>query len=232
MRHPVELKGISKRACLLLTAIAALLALAAYLVLIRLPHQFPDSPTTPLVACQPIPPSLSEGQRHLYSQICSTDLKERKQGLLQLHYLPPSEKDVFLPLLAEVMTTDDYVINERARPDYMAVLAVNEIAFIAGTNAVPLLIKALQSGRLVEIHAGISGLYYLLNSLGWATKGTAQTNELRAVTISLLPYIHVIATSNVPKPYDRKASFCFEGNHAKSLEADLQRFLPPASSKD
>lgn len=192
-------------------------------------QRYKTSRATPLFACQKVPVNLSEELRGRYSRICSTDVEERHQGLLQLPPLSPSEVVILVPLLAEVMTTDDYIQHDRRR-FYVAELAGEDIAIIAGVDGVPVLIRSFQSQKPVEIHAALSGVRRLLNVLGWGPK--ANTNEMRAASISLLPYVHMLTTNSVPETDDMKRAFFGHiAYRAQRLEGELKRFLPPTASK-
>jgi len=195
----------------------------------------PASPTdaTPLDACQAVTPNLSEGLCRWYRQLCSTNLEERYQGVLELPWLDPSERVVFLPLLSEIMATDDYVIkisDGRYRYFFIAKNAGERMAD-SGLDAVPFFIKALQSKKTLEIHAGLNGAERLLSVLGRGQR--EKTNELRVVSISLLPYVHRLTTISLPEaPMEFRSFYGTIPYGAQRLEGELKRFLSPAASNE
>lgn len=190
---------------------------------------------TPLAACQAMPPNLPEDLRRLYSQLCSTNIEQRNEGLRQFN-LSPSEMASFLPLLSDIMATQDYIIGERGQPFYLGDHAANLMA-LAGSNAVPFIIKALQLKKGVEVYEGLKSAGRLADNLKWdAEHGIRETNEWRSVCVALLPYVTMWTTNTTPPeggqtqpPYTIADAIQELATKAKRA---LQEILPPASSNE
>ena len=195
---------------------------------VRLVSQFKDSSVTTLIDCQVAPLNLSKDIRDLYSQICSDNLKKRSQGIMRLRSasLQPSDKTLFLPLLSEVMGTDDYITDE-GRRFYLAGSAGEIMAIIANVDAVPFAIKSLKSKKTVEIQAGLSCAKYIIAHIISGEK----TNEfLMASIISLLPYIQMQTTNTMAETSSECSAFAGSIPHrAQHLEVEFIRLLPQPS---
>jgi hypothetical protein len=182
------------------------------------PNRVP-SMITPLTTCREMPPNLSENIRRSFNQICSaTTYDQRRQALRDFPFVRlPETSERFrrlelgarlqgavdieqaemvgvLPLLAEIMATDDFSVGEGGRRTYIA----EDAAYVtarAGVDAIPYAIKAMQSKKPVEKHAGLVCAREIVRNL----ETREQTNGLKAVCSKLLPYVSMCSTSDVPE---------------------------------
>ena len=176
----------------------------------------PIAIAAPLAACREIPTNLSEDMRRLYGRICSTNISERFTALLDTPRPLPAEAANFLPLLAELMATDDFVASGSHHPgnketdDYDKAQfgphwAAGRRAYVsegaagvmasAGTNAIPFVIQALKSKKSMEVHAGLYSAWHLVVRLD----AVGESKGLRAACIALLPYITMWTTNTLPE---------------------------------
>jgi hypothetical protein len=176
------------------------------------------SSVTPLAACQAVPPGLPESLLRAYDRVCSaTNADGRWQALHQFPRVqlpgnaPQRARDYedrrypgiprvqrsdmvkCLPLLAEIMASDDFISPDGFRRGYLA-RAAAYVASDAGVDAVPFVVRALQSRKAVEVHAGLACTQYMVSALEWR----GETNQLAAVCSNLLPYVVMCATNGVP----------------------------------
>jgi len=134
----------------------------------------------------------------------------------------------FLPLLSEIMATDDYEMPGRGIY-YLAKHAAVVMGAGAGADAAPFAIKALKSRKPVEIHAGLICVQHILQRLEW----TGETNDLPTICGKMLPYVAVQVTNDVPQTVEIGRSFFSSvPEEAKATEQELRRFLPSAPSKE
>jgi hypothetical protein len=136
--------------------------------------------TNPLTACQTVPPELPESLRRAYDRVCSaTNADGRWQALHQFPRVqlpenaPQRARDYedrrypgiprvqrsdmvkCLPLLAEIMASDDSISPDGFRRGYLA-RAAAYVTSDAGVDAVPFVVRALQSRKAIEVHAGLA----------------------------------------------------------------------------
>lgn len=208
--------------------------------------ELPFVPATALVACQAVPANLSEDIQELYARICSTNLEVRAQALIRFpqvqlsdegsaralefvkqhmasggRYIRRAEMRAFLPLLAEIMGTEDFITKEGRRFS-VAASAARRMG-CAGADAVPFIIKALQSRKGVEVHAGLLCAREMVGFLEW----WELTSELAAVSSELLPHVTAVSTNTVREPPFSFHSFGRSlPESVKATERELRRALP------
>ena len=186
---------------------------------------------TPLAACRNIPSDASPDLRYHYCQICSTDINIRKQGITELYQYSPVDHRVLLPLLAEIMTTDDYIGHLAGGRSYLAQLAGQAVPSIAGIDAVPTLRHALHSDKCIEIHAGLTGVTGLLAVRGRAVD--PHTNKVNQALLGLLPDIHRLTTYDTLESYAVRRAFMGKIAHrAEYLEMRVKQLLPTSTSTE
>ena len=232
----------------------ALIILVLSIVVIMVTANFCDryfqrkQKVAPLVACQSVPANLSEDQRRCYSQICSaTTVEGRFQSIGHLPIYQPAVMVALLPLLSDLMATDDYYSPDGRllgrRRLYVCRSAAEVMAF-SGADAVPFIIKALQSKKPVEVQAGLLCAREVVDHMEWKLHssespplphgvGEKVTNDLRALCSSLLPYVTMCTTNTMPE--ERWETIMLNGriaSGASNVLTKLEHFLPPVSSKE
>ena len=177
---------------------------------------------TPLASCQTLPSDLSETEKQIFNRIClATTAEDRAQAIYKCAQLESPKWAEFLPLLSEIMMTEDYIAHG-GRYLSTAAAAAGTMAR-AGTNAIPYIIKALTSDRPVEIHAGLASADNLVRYL----VSRQATNELRAISAILLPYVTAQKTNAIVET--RRLGWSFDSSissSAQKAEEELRRFLP------
>jgi hypothetical protein len=110
-----------------------------------------------------------------------------------------------LPLLAEIMASDEFISPDGFRRAYLAGGAAY-IMSRADADAVPFIARALQSRKAIEVHAGLRCAQSIVSALEWR----GETNQFAAVCSNLLPYVAMWTTNGVPE--DLRVSRAFGGS--------------------